>query len=90
MGRTSNIERSRSAKAAATQPWKNLTCFSASTFWIKKQKQINKTNEKPKLEFHSFTKTHMKQHNSTKTKTASNERKKGNTLAASSRCRSAS
>jgi hypothetical protein len=32
---TSIIELSRSAKAAATQPWKNLTCFSASMFWKK-------------------------------------------------------
>lgn len=30
---TSIIEWSRSAKAAATQPWKNLICFSASKFW---------------------------------------------------------
>lgn len=29
---------SRSANAAATQPWKNLSCFSASMFWSKIEK----------------------------------------------------
>lgn len=42
---TSIIELSRSAKAAATQPWKKLTCFSASKF-LREKKNENQTIQK--------------------------------------------